>query len=70
MDDGFDNVVVIDGVPVIDRSKEERLVSRIRKEFQRKGAPIKEDAIHLPWDSATGKSKGCVSLRDRPCNVF
>jgi translation initiation factor 3 subunit B len=48
----------VDGVPVIDESKRERLVARMAKEFGRKGAPIKPDNIFLPWDDAKGKSKG------------
>ena len=55
--EGFENVLVVDGVPIIDKSKLERLVSKITKEFTRKGASIKPDAISMPWD-ASGKSKG------------
>lgn len=59
-DDGFDNVIVVDGVPIIDKSKLDKLLARIAKEFSRKGAPIKVDDIFVPWDDSTGKSKGCV----------
>lgn len=57
-EEGFDNVLVIDGVPVIDNSREVKLFAKINKEFARKGAPIKEGGIHMPYDEATGKSKG------------
>lgn len=57
-DDGFDNVVVVDGVPVIDRSKLERLLAKVTKEFSRQGVSIKHEDIFMPWDDATGKSKG------------
>ncbi|KAG9076333.1 Translation initiation factor 3 subunit b, partial [Ceratobasidium sp. UAMH 11750] len=57
-DEGFDNVLVIDGVPVIDSSREGRLFSKIQKDFGRKGAPVKEGGLHMPYDESTGKSKG------------
>jgi translation initiation factor 3 subunit B len=50
----------VDGIPVIDRSKYDRLVTKIAKEFSKKGAPIKAEDIFMPWDDAAGKSKGCV----------
>jgi translation initiation factor 3 subunit B len=59
-DDSFDNIIVVDGVPVIDKSKYERLTAKIVKEFGKKGSPIKAEDIFMPWDEATGKSKGCV----------
>lgn len=59
-DEGLDNLVVVDGVPVIDRSKLEKLLAKISKEFSRKGAPLKADNMFVPWDENTGKSKGCV----------
>lgn len=58
MEEGYDSVVIVDGLPIIDQSKEERLVARIRKEFSRKGAPIPDDGIHMAWDKKAGKSKG------------
>ncbi|KAG8733657.1 Translation initiation factor 3 subunit b [Ceratobasidium sp. 414] len=53
-EEGFDNVLVIDGVPVIDSSREGRLFSKIQKDFARKGAPVKEGGLHMPYDEATG----------------
>jgi len=61
-DDGLDNTIVVDGVPIIDRSKLEKLLAKIAKEFSRKGISVKPDDMFLPWDSQTGKSKGCGSL--------
>ena len=55
---GFDNIIVVDGIPIIDKSKLEKLLAKIGKEFSRKGAPIKVDDIFVPWDDSTGKSKG------------
>lgn len=57
-DDSFDNMLVVDGIPVIDKSKLDKLVAKICKEFSRKGVPIKPDDIFLPWDDAKGKSQG------------
>jgi translation initiation factor 3 subunit B len=58
LEDGFDHILVIDGVPVIDKSKLDKLLTKIAKEFSRKGAAIKVDDISLPWNEKTGKSHG------------
>ena len=50
----------MDGVPVIDKSKLDKLLQKISKDFSRKGCPIKPENINVPWDDAKGKSKGCV----------
>lgn len=57
-DDSFDKTLVIDGVPIIDKSKLERLLTKVAKEFSRKGVSIKPDDIYMPWDDVSGKSKG------------
>lgn len=54
----MDNVIVVDGVPVIDKSKLDRLLAKISKEFTKKGAALKPESIFVPWDGASGKSKG------------
>ncbi|CAE6338000.1 unnamed protein product [Rhizoctonia solani] len=59
-EEGFDNVLVVDGVPIIDRSRESRLFAKISKEFGRKGVPIKEGGIHMPYEEGSGKSKGYI----------
>ena len=56
LEEGFDNVLVVDGVPIIDNSKLEKLLTKISKEFGKKGAHIKPDNISVPWDEKTGKS--------------
>ena len=61
LDDGLDNVIVVDGVPMIDKSKLEKLLSKISKEFTKKGAPIKPENIFVPWDNVSAKSKGYTS---------
>ena len=36
LEEGFDNILVVDGVPVIDKSKLEKLLAKICKEFGKK----------------------------------
>jgi translation initiation factor 3 subunit B len=57
---GYDNIIVIDGAPVIDKSKLEKLLAKISKEFTKRGAPFKIDKAHVPWNDAAGKSTGYV----------
>ena len=59
-EEGFDNVLLVDGVPVIDKAKLDKLLARIAKEFGKKGCQVKPENIFVPWDDASGKSKGCV----------
>jgi translation initiation factor 3 subunit B len=56
LEDGFDHILVVDGVPVIDRSKLDKLLAKIAKAFTRKGAPIRPDDISVTWNNRTGKS--------------
>jgi translation initiation factor 3 subunit B len=58
LEDGFDHILVVDGVPTIDKSKLEKLLVKIAKEFTRKGAAIKPGDISMPWNDRTGKSQG------------
>ncbi|KAF5336959.1 hypothetical protein D9611_003273 [Ephemerocybe angulata] len=64
-DDGLENIIVVDGVPVIDPSKADRLLTKIAKEFTKKGISVKVDDIFIPWDEKTGKSKGYVFVEFR-----
>ncbi|KAG2353966.1 translation initiation factor eIF-3b [Suillus spraguei] len=50
-DDGFDNVIAVDGVPIIDRSK-----------LDKRGAVIKPDDIYVPWDDNAAKTKGFIFI--------
>lgn len=61
-DDGFDNVIAVDGVPIIDRSKLDKLLAKISKEFSRRGAVIKPDDIYVPWDDNAAKTKGFIFI--------
>ncbi|OJT11372.1 Eukaryotic translation initiation factor 3 subunit B [Trametes pubescens] len=61
-DESFDNILVVDGVPIIDKAKLEKLLQKIAKDFSRKGCPIKPDNITVPWNDAAGKSKGYLFM--------
>jgi translation initiation factor 3 subunit B len=58
LDESFDNVIVVDGIPIIDKSKLEKLLAKIGKKFSRKEAPISVDDIFVPWNDQTKKSQG------------
>ncbi|KAH9939231.1 translation initiation factor eIF-3b [Epithele typhae] len=61
-DDGLENILIVDGVPVIDQSKLERLLQKISKDFSKKGLRITPDQITVPFDQAKGKSKGFLFM--------
>lgn len=55
---GVENVLVVDNIPIVDESKRQRLVERLRQVFERAGAAIDEDRIKMPWDAQAGTNKG------------
>ncbi|RKP23779.1 hypothetical protein SYNPS1DRAFT_30463 [Syncephalis pseudoplumigaleata] len=57
----FDSIVVVDNVPVVDESKEKKLVGALQKIFKGCGR-IRENGIHMPMTEKDGKqvSKGFV----------
>lgn len=59
-DESFDSIIVLDGVPVIDNSRREKLLTKISREFAKRGSTISANNITVPWDDTTGKSKGSV----------
>ena len=59
-EESLDNVVVLDGAPIIDSSRCEKLLAKISKEFAKRGSTISANNITVPWDDSTGKSKGFV----------
>ncbi|KAK1926394.1 eukaryotic translation initiation factor eIF2A-domain-containing protein [Papiliotrema laurentii] len=59
---GFENVLVIDNTPIVDESKKDKLLARLRSEFSKAGAPLDEDRIQMPWDDAAGTNKGFLFL--------
>ncbi|CAG8571632.1 2838_t:CDS:2, partial [Scutellospora calospora] len=48
-EDGFDTIIVVDNVPIVDESKKDKLLKFIRKIFKNAG-DIKEEGIHMPMD--------------------
>ncbi|KAI0034279.1 translation initiation factor eIF-3b [Vararia minispora EC-137] len=65
LEEGFDNILVVDGVPIIDRSKLDKLLAKIAKEFTRKGSAIKPEDIAVPWNEQTGKNTGYIFVEFR-----
>jgi translation initiation factor 3 subunit B len=55
LEEGFDHILIVDGVPVTDKSKLEKLIAKIAKKFTRR---IKPGDISVPWNKKTGKSNG------------
>ena len=60
--EGFENVVVVDNVPIVDESKKQRLIERLRSVFEKAGAPIDEDRFNMPWDEKAAQNKGFIFL--------
>jgi translation initiation factor 3 subunit B len=60
--EGFENVLVMDGIPLVDESKKEKLVQRLRAAFTKAGADIDEDRIDMPWDNEAGSNKGFIFM--------
>ncbi|WWD22047.1 eukaryotic translation initiation factor 3 subunit B [Kwoniella shandongensis] len=59
---GFENVLVIDNIPIIDEGKKQRLVDRLRQLFAKAGAAIEEENISMPWDDSAATNKGFIFL--------
>ena len=62
-EEGFDNLIVVDKVPIVEESKKDKLFRTMRKIFRTAGVgEIKEGGISMPMDlnAETGKlaSKG------------
>ena len=57
-DEGLDHVIVIDGVPVVDSAKQQRLFETIQKRFKSQtGLQVDISGFHLPY-AEDGNSKG------------
>lgn len=56
---GFATVVIVDGVPVVDEAKEEKLLNVIKKIFKGVGE-VKDNGTWMPKDPKTNKTKGYV----------
>src|SRR5438045_155450 len=63
-EEGFDTIIVVDNVPIVDESKVEKLFTVMKKIFKNSGE-IKENGINMPMEvaSETGKlaSKGLLN---------
>ncbi|KAJ3040110.1 Translation initiation factor 3 subunit b [Rhizophlyctis rosea] len=59
--DSYDNIVIVDGTPIVGESKAERLLAVIRKIFKNIGE-IRDNGIYMPRDAATGQSKGFMFI--------
>ncbi|BEJ17414.1 hypothetical protein CspHIS471_0608150 [Cutaneotrichosporon sp. HIS471] len=59
---GFENVLVVDNVPIVDEGRKEKLILRLCQLFQKAGAPIDEDRVDMPWDDKAATSKGFIFL--------
>ena len=58
MDESLDNVVVINGVPIVTAAKEQRLFEVIQKRFRtHANLDIELSAMHMPYKE-DGESKG------------
>ena len=53
----YDNIVIVDGAPVVGEAKADRLLAVIRKLFKNIGE-IPDDGIYMPRDESSGQSKG------------
>ena len=57
-DEGLDHVIVIDGVPIVDETRKDRLFETIKKRFKSQtGLDVDINGFHLPFGS-DGQSKG------------
>jgi len=58
---GFENVLVLDNIPIVDESRKQRLVDRLCQTFEKAGAALEQDRMSMPWDDKAGTNKGCVT---------
>ncbi|KAF8313816.1 translation initiation factor eIF-3b [Clavulina sp. PMI_390] len=56
-EDGFDAVIVIDNLPVVDAGRKDKLLQVFNKHLKKCNAP-KPDNVFMPWDDAKNSSKG------------
>ncbi|MBW0478474.1 hypothetical protein O181_018189 [Austropuccinia psidii MF-1] len=59
--DTFDNLIVIEGAPIVDESKRGRLLKAIISTFSKKGLKISESKIEMPLDE-NKNSKGYLFI--------
>lgn len=56
-EDGFDSVIVIDNLPVVDPTRKDKLLQVLNKHLKKFNSP-KPDSLFMPWDDAKNESKG------------
>jgi translation initiation factor 3 subunit B len=59
--DTFDNLIVVEGAPIVDESKRGRLIKAIISTFAKKDLKISESKIEMPLDP-NNQSKGSVRI--------
>lgn len=67
---GFDNVLVVDNLPIVDESRRQKLLERLRQTFAKAGAPLEGSAddkggyddMDMPWDDAANSNKGYMFI--------
>ena len=70
LDEDFDNILIIDNLPKIDASKEEKLLSVLRKNlFLPVEAIPKDGGCLMPRDPVTGMSRGYVFVEFQNASV-
>ena len=57
-DEGLDDVIVIDGVPIITEARQQKLFETIQKRFKTQaGIDVELEGMHIPY-ADNGESKG------------
>lgn len=70
LDEDFDNILIIDNLPKIDVSKEEKLMSVLRKNlFAPVNAVPREGGCLMPRDNETGMSRGYVFIEFQTAEI-
>ena len=63
LDTSMKHAIIVDGLPIVEQSKREKLLNVVRKFFSQVGT-ILENGLEMPSDP-TGKSLGCAPARPR-----
>ena len=65
LEEGLDHILIVDGVPVIEKSKLEKFLAKIAMKSTRKGAEIKPGDISVPWNERLERATGKLKARWR-----
>lgn len=70
LEEGFQNIIVVENLPVVPKQKFEKLEGVVRKIYSQIGV-IKEDGLWMPVDPETHKTLGyCFIEYDTPQVIF